>query len=102
MTEGMSHEGLADTGTSHCVADLTFSKQQEEEVKGSSRLDLNESYELRLLGLKRRSVTRVCTVVITLLLQLIYYILSRGKKSACFEYEVWYIDVFMLGQINQL
>lgn len=60
----MSHEGLADTSTSHCVADLTFSKQQEEEVKGSSRL-----------------VTRVCTVVITLLLQLIYYILSGGKIS---------------------
>lgn len=72
----MSHEGLADTSTSHCVADLTFSKQQEEEVKGSSRLDLKELYELRLLSLKRRSVTRVCTVVITLLLQLIYYILS--------------------------
>lgn len=35
----MSHEGLADTSTSHCVADLTFSKQQEEEVKGSSRLE---------------------------------------------------------------
>lgn len=56
----MSHEGLADTSTSHCVADLTFSKQQEEEVKGSSRL-----------------VTRVCTVVITLLLT--YYILSESK-----------------------